>query len=91
MFDVKYLRDNLDQARERLASRGGEIELESFGELDGRRRTLLGEAEALKAERNKVSALIGKTKDKSQVQGEIVRHERSLCAHQGSRRRAQRG
>lgn len=73
MFDVKYLRDNLDQARERLATRGGEIDLAPFGELDGRRRTLLGEAEALKAERNKVSALIGKTKDKSQVQGEIAR------------------
>lgn len=73
MFDVKYLRDNLDQARERLASRGGEIDLAPFGELDGRRRALLGEAEALKAERNKVSALIGKTKDKSQVQGEIAR------------------
>jgi seryl-tRNA synthetase len=34
---------------------------------------LLGDAENLKAERNKVSALIGKTKDKSQVQDEIVR------------------
>ncbi len=73
MFDVKYLRDNLEQARERLASRGGEIDLAPFADLDGRRRTLLGDAEALKAERNKVSALIGKTKDKSQVQGEIVR------------------
>jgi seryl-tRNA synthetase len=33
----------------------------------------LNEAEGLKAEKNKVSALIGKTRDKSQVQGEIVR------------------
>jgi seryl-tRNA synthetase len=73
MFDVKYLRDNLEQARERLATRGEEIDLGPFAELDGRRRTLLGESEALKAERNKVSALIGKTKDKSQVQGEIAR------------------
>ena len=40
---------------------------------DSGRRALLGEAETLKAERNKVSALIGKTKDKSQVQDEIVR------------------
>jgi seryl-tRNA synthetase len=73
MFDVKYLRDNLEQARERLASRGEEVELGPFVELDGRRRTLLGETEALKAERNQVSALIGKTRDKSQVQDEIVR------------------
>ncbi len=45
----------------------------AFAQLDGRRRELLGEAETLKAERNQVSALIGKTKDKSQVQGEIAR------------------
>jgi seryl-tRNA synthetase len=73
MFDVKYLRDNLEQARERLASRGGEIDLAPFADLDARRRALLGEGETLKAERNQVSALIGKTKDKSQVQGEIAR------------------
>ncbi|MGK2943914.1 MAG: serine--tRNA ligase, partial [Desulfuromonadales bacterium] len=34
---------------------------------------LLSEAESLKAERNQVSALIGRTRDKSQVQGEMVR------------------
>lgn len=73
MFDVKYLRDNQELARERLASRGDEIDLAPFADLDARRRTLLGEGETLKAERNKVSALIGKTKDKSQVQGEITR------------------
>ncbi len=73
MFDVKYLRDNQEQARQRLASRGDAVDLAPFADLDGRRRVLLGEAETLKAERNKVSALIGKTKDKSQVQDEILR------------------
>lgn len=73
MFDVKYLRDNQEQARQRLASRGDAIDLTPFADLDGRRRVLLGDAETLKAERNKVSALIGKTKDKSQVQDEILR------------------
>ncbi|MEJ2202344.1 MAG: serine--tRNA ligase, partial [Desulfuromonadaceae bacterium] len=37
-----------------------------------RRRELLSESETLKAEKNRVSAIIGKTKDKSQVQGEIA-------------------
>ncbi len=73
MFDVKYLRDNSDEVRQRLATRGDEVDLAPFMELDGQRRSLLGEAEALKAERNRVSALIGKTKDKSQVQNEILR------------------
>jgi len=73
MLDSRYLRDHLEEAQRALATRGGEIDLSPFAELDGRRRELLAEAEALKAERNQVSALIGKTRDKSQVQDEIAR------------------
>jgi len=73
MLDIKYLRDNLDVAEQRLATRGGGLDLAPVRSLDQQRRELLGEAEALKAERNKVSALIGQTRDKSQVQGEIAR------------------
>ena len=73
MLDFKFLRDNLHDIERRLTTRGGAVDLGSFRQLDGRRRELLGEAETLKAERNQVSALIGKTRDKSQVQGEIAR------------------
>lgn len=73
MLDLKYLREHLDQVEQRLQQRGGELNLSGFRDLDQRRRTLLQEAETLKAERNQVSALIGRTKDKSQVQGEIAR------------------
>lgn len=73
MLDLKYLRDNLDSAEKSLANRGGKVDLGPFRSLDQRRRNLLGESEALKAEKNRVSAIIGKTKDKSQVQDEILR------------------
>ncbi|ALC15086.1 seryl-tRNA ligase [Desulfuromonas soudanensis] len=73
MLDIKNLRDNLDQVEARLATRGGSIDLSAFRQLDRRRRDLLGESETLKAEKNRVSALVGQTKDKSQVQGEISR------------------
>lgn len=73
MLDIKYLRDRSDEAARRLATRGGALDLSPLAKFDQRRRDLLGEAETLKAERNKVSALIGKTRDKSQVQGEIAR------------------
>ncbi len=73
MLDLKFLRDNLDEVEKRLATRGANIHLGQFRDLDGQRRVLLGEAETLKAERNQVSALIGKTKDKSKVQDEIAR------------------
>ena len=73
MLDLKFLRDNLDEVERRLATRGGAVDLGDFRKLDAGRRDLLNEAEKLKAERNQVSALIGRTKDKSQVQGEIIR------------------
>jgi len=73
MLDLKFLRDNLDEVERRLATRGGAVDLGAFRALDDNRRSLLSEAENLKAERNQVSALIGRTKDKSQVQGEIAR------------------
>ncbi len=73
MLDPKYLRDNLEEAQRRLATRGEEANLAAFTDLDRRRRELLGESEALKAEKNRVSAVIGQTKDKGAVQGEIVR------------------
>lgn len=73
MLDVKFLRDNFEQAEQRLATRGEAVNLDAFRQLDSQRRELLGQAETLKAEKNRVSALIGKTKDKSQVKDEIVR------------------
>ena len=73
MIDSKLLRENLSDVQRRLTTRGTDHDISWFKDLDRGRRQLLGEAESLKAERNSVSALIGKTKDKSQVQDEIVR------------------
>ena len=73
MLDIRFIRENLEQVEQRLATRGSEIRLDEFRQLDTQRRELLGEVETLKAEKNRVSALIGQTKDKSQVQGEIAR------------------
>lgn len=73
MLDIKYLRENFAAAEKSLSTRAGKVDLSGFQALDQQRRELLSEVELLKAEKNKVSALIGKTKDKSQVQGEIVR------------------
>lgn len=73
MLDIKYLRENFIAAEKALTSRGGELDLTGFKNLDQQRRALLGEVEQLKAERNQVSALIGRSQDKSQVQDEIAR------------------
>ena len=72
MLDVKYLRENLEEAEARIRSRGEGCTLAGFRELDDKRRALLQESENLKALRNRVSDEIAKTRDKSQVQGRIA-------------------
>ena len=62
MLDVKWMRENLTEAEERLSTRGGEANLGDFQVLDTRRRDLLGEAEELKGLRNRVSEQIGRMK-----------------------------
>ncbi len=61
MLDIKFIREQPDVVRERLASRGGgeETHVDTLLQLDESRRKLLGEVEALKAQRNRVSKEIG--------------------------------
>ncbi len=72
MLDIRFIRENLEEAEIRLKSRGEAVSLSAFRELDDRRRILLQETETLKALRNRVSEEISRVKDKSQVQGQIV-------------------
>lgn len=72
MLDMKFIRENLDEAEQRLRTRGGTSYLDGFRGLDEERRTLLHANETLKAERNRVSDEIGRVKDKSQVQDQIL-------------------
>lgn len=72
MLDPKYLRENLEVVEQRLATRGGGLNLGRFRELDSRRRELLRESESLKAVRNAASEEISRIKDKSQAQPRIA-------------------
>jgi seryl-tRNA synthetase len=72
MLDIRFIRENLEEAENRLKSRGPGVSLSGFRELDDKRRTLLQETENLKALRNRVSDEISRVKDKSQAQGQIA-------------------
>lgn len=72
MLDMKFIRDNLDLAESKLATRGGNLSLEGLRKLDERRRSLLTESEALKALKNSTSEEIAKVKDKSTVKDQIA-------------------
>ncbi|HEY1374225.1 MAG TPA: serine--tRNA ligase [Candidatus Binatia bacterium] len=62
MLDIKFLRENLDRVKERLAARGGDIDWDRFGALDRERREALVESERLKERKNRLSGEIGKLK-----------------------------
>ena len=62
MLDIKFIRDNADKVRERLALRGKSYDEEVAAALalDDRRKEIILEVEGLKAEQNKVSKQIPK-------------------------------
>ncbi len=62
MLDANLLRNDLDAVAARLAQRGYTLDRALYLDLDQRRRTVLQEAEALKAERNRVSEEVGRLK-----------------------------
>src|SRR5664280_2733327 len=62
MHDLSYFRSNFERIAERLATRGGAIDLQGFRDLDHKRRSAISLAEQLKARKNQESVEIGKLK-----------------------------
>jgi seryl-tRNA synthetase len=67
MLDVKLLRENLDQVKARLATRGAAVDWEQFVSLDRERRDALAKIERLKEKKNRLSGEIGKLKKSGDV------------------------
>ena len=63
MLDIKRIREDFDNVKKAIESRGnGDYNIGHAIELDDRRRELLGEVEALKARQNRDSREIPKLK-----------------------------
>jgi len=72
MLDITLIREQPDLVRKALRDRQmDDSPVAAILEMDARRRTLLGEVETLKAERNAVSKEIGKMKDAAARQEKI--------------------
>ena len=72
MLDIKLLRNHFDEVEKALATRNEDFDLSKFKELDDRRRALLGEMEAKKAEQKKVSKQIPMKKKAGEDVTEIL-------------------
>ena len=60
MLDIRYIKENPDEVIARLAKKGKDAkqEIAQILELDAKRRSLIAETEAIKAEQNKMNKLI---------------------------------
>lgn len=74
MLDVRILRDNLDEVKRRMATRGSVIDWDEFTRLDRQRRDALANIERLKEKKNRLSAEIGKLR-KSGADAEALMRE----------------
>jgi seryl-tRNA synthetase len=66
MLEAKYIREHLDEVRERLALRGQAINLDQFVLIDGERRKAIQEWERLRGLQKKVSDEVSKKKREGQ-------------------------
>ena len=78
MLDMKFVRDNLDLIRAMLKNRNNSLSLDSFGELEQKRRAILAEGEQLKNQRNATSKKIGAMKKAGEDTEAIAAEVRQL-------------
>ena len=70
MLDIGYLRENIQTARGRLATRGFALDIDTFQRLDGERKQVIQELEGLRQKKNTASEEIGKlVKQRADVAG----------------------
>jgi seryl-tRNA synthetase len=79
VHDLGWFRSNLDAVAERLATRGFNLDRESFRALDAERRAAITEAEQLKAARNAETAAIGKLRREGVDTSEQQRKVREIA------------
>lgn len=68
MNDIRMIRENPEEFKRRIETRGEEVDVDQLLQLDEKRRSLITEVDRVKAERNAGSKLVGKTKDPEERQ-----------------------
>src|SRR3989304_10627254 len=78
MLDVKYIREHPDEVARAAETRGGAESVQQLLGLDADRRRRVTAVEALKAERNKVTAEIAQAKRRGEGPTEEMARMRKL-------------
>ena len=82
MLDIKYIKENPEEVIARLAKKGKEAreDIEKIIELDAKRRALIAETEALKAEQNKITKTIPALKKEGKDTAPIFAEMKEMSA-----------
>ena len=72
MLDAKYIREHLDDVREKLGLRGQPVDLDRFISIDTERRKAIQEWEKLRALQKKVSDEVSKRKREGRDTSELI-------------------
>src|SRR5699024_6304717 len=79
MLDIRYVRNNFDHVKEKLAHRGEDLSpLDDFVAYDEKRRKLIAESEQLKAQRNDASKQISVAKREGKDADEAIKQMRAV-------------
>jgi seryl-tRNA synthetase len=74
MLDIKFLRTNFEEVKEKLSKRGEDLtDFSKFEDLDKKRRELIASAEELKSKRNDVSSQIAQLKREKQDADHLIK------------------
>ena len=80
MLDLKYVRGNIDKIQEMVTHRNMNLDVSEFVRLDEERRRLLGEVEALKAQRNQVNQQITDLKKAKEDASSLIEQVKGCSA-----------
>jgi seryl-tRNA synthetase len=79
MLDIKFLRSNFEEVKNKLQHRGEDLtDLGRFEELDRKRRDLIVETEQLKSKRNEVSQQVAALKREKQDANHLITEMREV-------------
>ncbi|WP_226537629.1 serine--tRNA ligase [Fictibacillus halophilus] len=79
MLDLKFVRANFEEVKQKLSDRGEDLSgLDQFEALDQRRRELIGETEALKSKRNEVSKQVAEFKREKKDADHLIAEMREV-------------
>ncbi|MDR0140497.1 serine--tRNA ligase [Metabacillus idriensis] len=79
MLDIKHLRANFEEVKEKLSHRGEDLgDFSKFEELDQKRRELISKVEVFKSKRNEVSGQIAVLKREKQDADHLIKEMREV-------------